>query len=364
MSQTSTRRRSRRSPVSRTRRLTASYRSARHERGRAGRAFLRMGRRCLADKGEASGYLGHHVRRGPVALHREETAHGEHGPLRNSLPWLRPRQTDDPRRPRRRRSPWDGVKDPGGDQSAAHQGVRLRTRRAPRIPAEGPRPLQQPAHLGRRNPGRARPHPETRPQRALCLTGPAPARHGARAGAPGDGHRGGAALRPSRGRRSTGATGGDTRGRRTFGAGPVRRYRRGPSAGGAHRRTAGSRLRVGMAKSRVLESKHEMLARRDHATWNEVREGTGGGAHMVEKETTIGAAEGLHARPAAEFVHKAKGFSSDIVVVKDGREANAKSPLKLMTLAAKHGEKITIRADGDDAEEAVNTLVELISTEE
>jgi phosphotransferase system HPr (HPr) family protein len=35
-----------------------------------------------------------------------------------------------------------------------------------------------------------------------------------------------------------------------------------------------------------------------------------------------------------------------------------------MTLAAKHGEKITIRADGDDAEEAVNTLVELISTEE
>jgi phosphocarrier protein HPr len=85
---------------------------------------------------------------------------------------------------------------------------------------------------------------------------------------------------------------------------------------------------------------------------------------MVEKETTIAAAEGLHARPAAEFVHKAKGFSSDIVVVKDGREANAKSPLKLMTLAAKHGEKITIRADGDDAEEAVNTLVELISTEE
>ena len=85
---------------------------------------------------------------------------------------------------------------------------------------------------------------------------------------------------------------------------------------------------------------------------------------MVEKETTIGAAEGLHARPAAEFVQTAKGFSSQIMVVKDGREANAKSPLKLMTLAAKHGDKITIRADGNDAEEAVDTLVELISTEE
>jgi phosphotransferase system HPr (HPr) family protein len=92
---------------------------------------------------------------------------------------------------------------------------------------------------------------------------------------------------------------------------------------------------------------------------------TGGGvAYMVEKETTIGAAEGLHARPAAEFVQKAKGFSSEIVVVKDGREANAKSPLKLMTLAAKHGEQITVRGEGDDAEEAVSALIELISTEE
>jgi phosphotransferase system HPr (HPr) family protein len=35
---------------------------------------------------------------------------------------------------------------------------------------------------------------------------------------------------------------------------------------------------------------------------------------MVEKETTIGAAKGLHARPAAAFVQKAKGFSSEIVV--------------------------------------------------
>ncbi|MFL5991018.1 MAG: HPr family phosphocarrier protein [Rubrobacteraceae bacterium] len=85
---------------------------------------------------------------------------------------------------------------------------------------------------------------------------------------------------------------------------------------------------------------------------------------MVEKETTVGPKEGLHARPAAEFVQKAKGFSSAIVVEKDGREANAKSPLKLMTLAAKHGDKITIRAEGDDAQEAVDSLVEQISADE
>ena len=82
---------------------------------------------------------------------------------------------------------------------------------------------------------------------------------------------------------------------------------------------------------------------------------------MAERETTVGPKEGLHARPAAEFVQKAKGFSSAIVVEKDGREANAKSPLKLMTLAAKHGDKITIRAEGDDAQEAVDSLVEQIS---
>ena len=82
---------------------------------------------------------------------------------------------------------------------------------------------------------------------------------------------------------------------------------------------------------------------------------------MVEKETTVGPEEGLHARPAKEFVKKAKQFESDIKVIKGKREANAKSPIKLMTLGAKKDEKITIRAEGDDAEEAVEALVELVS---
>lgn len=81
----------------------------------------------------------------------------------------------------------------------------------------------------------------------------------------------------------------------------------------------------------------------------------------VERETTIGPEAGLHARPAARFVKTAKGFSSEIVVVKDGREANAKSSLKIMSLGAKQGQEITIRATGDDAEEAVEALVDAIS---
>ena len=85
---------------------------------------------------------------------------------------------------------------------------------------------------------------------------------------------------------------------------------------------------------------------------------------MVEKETTVGPEAGLHARPAARFVKTAKEFSAEITVIKGDKEANAKSPLKVMTLAAKKGDEITIRADGEDAEEAVDALVELISQDE
>lgn len=85
---------------------------------------------------------------------------------------------------------------------------------------------------------------------------------------------------------------------------------------------------------------------------------------MAERETTVGPQEGLHARPAAQFVKAAKQFSSDIVVAKGDREANAKSSLKIMTLGARKGDTIVIRAEGDDAEEAVETLAELISADE
>ncbi len=85
---------------------------------------------------------------------------------------------------------------------------------------------------------------------------------------------------------------------------------------------------------------------------------------MAERQTTVGPEEGLHARPAAQFVKTAKGFSSDIVVIKGEKEANAKSSLKIMTLGAKKGDSIIIRAEGDDAEEAVDALAELISADE
>ena len=84
---------------------------------------------------------------------------------------------------------------------------------------------------------------------------------------------------------------------------------------------------------------------------------------MAERETTVGPEEGIHGRPAARFVQAAKGFSSQVIIVKGDREVNAKSVLKITGLARK-GDKITIRAEGEDAEEAVETLSQLISADE
>ena len=85
---------------------------------------------------------------------------------------------------------------------------------------------------------------------------------------------------------------------------------------------------------------------------------------MVESQAMVGPQEGLHARPAAQFVKTAKRFSSEILVLKGERQANAKSSLKIMTLGARKGDTLTIRAEGDDAQEAVDALVELISPDE
>ena len=69
---------------------------------------------------------------------------------------------------------------------------------------------------------------------------------------------------------------------------------------------------------------------------------------------------GLHARPAAEFVKLAGRFRSSVWVKKDDVEVNGKSIMGVMMLAAEHGSDITIRAEGDDAEAAVQALVDLV----
>ena len=69
---------------------------------------------------------------------------------------------------------------------------------------------------------------------------------------------------------------------------------------------------------------------------------------------------GLHARPSASFVQTATRFHSEIKVEKDGQVADGKSILDLMTLAAAYGAFITIKANGEDAQEALGALGTLI----
>lgn len=83
---------------------------------------------------------------------------------------------------------------------------------------------------------------------------------------------------------------------------------------------------------------------------------------MVSKEVTIGNATGLHARPAQKFVQLAGKFQSQIQIYKNNEsKTDAKSILGLMSLALEKGTTITIEATGDDEQEAVDQLIELIN---
>jgi phosphocarrier protein HPr len=82
---------------------------------------------------------------------------------------------------------------------------------------------------------------------------------------------------------------------------------------------------------------------------------------MPEREVKIINKLGLHARPAAEIVKTAGKFKSDITIVRDDLEVNAKSIMGVMMLAAENGATIALRAIGDDAEAALDALSAVIA---
>jgi len=71
---------------------------------------------------------------------------------------------------------------------------------------------------------------------------------------------------------------------------------------------------------------------------------------------------GLHARPAAVFVQTASKFKASISLEMDGRKVDAKSIMGIMSLCAGQGKQIVLKAEGDDAEEALTTLIQLINS--
>jgi len=84
---------------------------------------------------------------------------------------------------------------------------------------------------------------------------------------------------------------------------------------------------------------------------------------LIEKNIVIKNKLGLHARPAAMFVQIANKFDCDILVKRGKQEANGKSIMGILTLAANKGSKILIKAEGGDSQAAITELERLLSGE-
>ena len=85
---------------------------------------------------------------------------------------------------------------------------------------------------------------------------------------------------------------------------------------------------------------------------------------MKEREVVIGHRLGLHARAAAKLVQLAAQFKSNIVLKRDGAaasEADARSILSILLLAAGYGSTLSVRVDGADEEEALEKVCEYLS---
>ncbi|MEE6206846.1 MAG: HPr family phosphocarrier protein [Alphaproteobacteria bacterium] len=83
---------------------------------------------------------------------------------------------------------------------------------------------------------------------------------------------------------------------------------------------------------------------------------------MLEKELTICNQKGLHARAAAAFVKCVASTDADVLVEKDGQEVDGSSILSLMMLAASKGCVIKVKTSGNEAQEALDNLTQLVNS--
>ena len=80
----------------------------------------------------------------------------------------------------------------------------------------------------------------------------------------------------------------------------------------------------------------------------------------IKRVVVVPNKQGMHARPAEMFVRRAQQFQSKIEIVRDDYRVEAKSIMNLLTLGAAKGTKLTIEAEGSDAQEAVDALAEVV----
>ncbi len=83
---------------------------------------------------------------------------------------------------------------------------------------------------------------------------------------------------------------------------------------------------------------------------------------MTRRDVRITNRLGLHARAAARFVHTANRFRSRISAARDGRTMDGKSILGILLLAASQGSTLTLEADGEDEDLALEALARLVES--
>jgi Phosphotransferase System HPr (HPr) Family len=81
---------------------------------------------------------------------------------------------------------------------------------------------------------------------------------------------------------------------------------------------------------------------------------------VVERNVTILNKLGMHARASSKFVSFVYKFKCDITIIKDNKQANAKSILNLLMMSLNCGSEVTIRVEGQDEEEVLNNVINYI----
>jgi phosphocarrier protein HPr len=84
---------------------------------------------------------------------------------------------------------------------------------------------------------------------------------------------------------------------------------------------------------------------------------------MPERTVTIASAHGLHARPASLFVQAVTASGIPVELTKGDKTLNAASILGVISLGIEHGDQITLRAEGDNADATLDQLVDLLTTD-
>jgi phosphocarrier protein HPr len=84
---------------------------------------------------------------------------------------------------------------------------------------------------------------------------------------------------------------------------------------------------------------------------------------MAERTVTIASAHGLHARPASLFVQAVTASGLKVELTKGEKTLNAASILGVISLGIEHGDAVTLKADGDNADAVLEQLATLLSTD-